>query len=191
MRAGVIVRDVLSSGMPDDPSLLEAALLGLLSRAPASGYQLRKIFQTTPLATYSDSPGAVYPALRRLRQRRFVSETQPEGGRRTTTYRVTTVGRDWLRRWVSQPVRAPEAARGLPSLDLRLALMSHIAPRRLSRFLRECAVAVQEYHDSVQRSAGALEAQLLPSGALALELGIHLLHARQAWYRGAVKRLAR
>lgn len=47
-------------------SPLECALLGLLHQMPRSGYNLRKTFSSSPLAAFSDSPGAVYPALRQL-----------------------------------------------------------------------------------------------------------------------------
>jgi hypothetical protein len=36
----------------------------LLHQQPRSGYDLRKIFESSPIAYYSDSPGAIYPALR-------------------------------------------------------------------------------------------------------------------------------
>ena len=47
-------------------SLLGYALLGLLHQKPSSGYALRRVFATTPMGTFSDSPGAIYPALGRL-----------------------------------------------------------------------------------------------------------------------------
>jgi hypothetical protein len=52
---------------------LEFALLGLLDQRPLSGYDLRRIFATTPFTYYSDSPGAVYPALRRLEARGWIA----------------------------------------------------------------------------------------------------------------------
>jgi DNA-binding PadR family transcriptional regulator len=54
------------------------ALLGLLQK-PSSGYDLRKVFSSTSMKTYSDSPGAIYPALRRLEHRGLVRGTIEEG----------------------------------------------------------------------------------------------------------------
>ena len=42
------------------------ALLGLVAGEPQTGYALMKTFTTTPMGHYSGSPGAIYPALRRL-----------------------------------------------------------------------------------------------------------------------------
>ena len=49
---------------------LDYALLALIAQEPRSGYDLRKIYALTPLAHFSDSPGAVYPSLRRLERKR-------------------------------------------------------------------------------------------------------------------------
>src|SRR5258708_31023457 len=49
-------------------SLLGFAILGMLHARPQSGYDLRKAFVATPMRLFSDSPGAIYPALRRDRK---------------------------------------------------------------------------------------------------------------------------
>jgi DNA-binding PadR family transcriptional regulator len=53
-------------------SKLGYALLGWLRANPASGYDLHKVFSTTAMMTYSDSPGAIYPALRRLQEQDLI-----------------------------------------------------------------------------------------------------------------------
>ncbi|NIP16888.1 MAG: hypothetical protein GWM87_01035, partial [Xanthomonadales bacterium] len=39
-------------------TVLEFALMGLVHQEPRSGYELKKIFETTPMAHCSSSPGA-------------------------------------------------------------------------------------------------------------------------------------
>ena len=58
--------------MRQPASTLGFALLGLLQQQPRSGYALRRVFATTPMGHYSSSPGAIYPALRRLEQQGLV-----------------------------------------------------------------------------------------------------------------------
>lgn len=177
--------------MRSDPSTLEAALLGLLARGPASGYELRKIFLTTPLAAYSDSPGAVYPALRRLEQRGYVSGRAEPGARRRKPWQLTAAGRSWLRSWVAQPVTAAEVARDAAGVDLRLALLGNVAPGRLPGFLQEYADAVDAYLASLRAAAAELASTLPASAACALDLGVHLVHARSTWCRRAAREHAR
>ena len=64
---GVIIRVVMISY-----SILGYALLGLIYQQPLSGYDVKKIFASTPMAGFSDSPGAIYPALRKVEQLGFV-----------------------------------------------------------------------------------------------------------------------
>ena len=51
-------------------SYLELAILGLARQKARSGYELRRVFATTPMGHFSDSPGAIYAAVRRLVDRR-------------------------------------------------------------------------------------------------------------------------
>jgi DNA-binding PadR family transcriptional regulator len=168
------------------PSSLEAALLGLLARGAASGYELRKVFQTTPLATYSDSPGAVYPALRRLETRGLVTRREARGGRRRSDLRLTAKGRVWIRRWAAAPVTTADVMRDAAAVDLRLALLSNIDPVRIPGFLTEYADALESHLESLTAAAVKLT-DLPPSAALSLNLGIHLFRARLAWMRRAAR----
>ncbi|MHC4537428.1 MAG: PadR family transcriptional regulator, partial [Planctomycetota bacterium] len=53
-------------------STLSLAVLGLIAQKPHSGYDLRKVFSTTPLGHFSSSPGAIYPALKRIEKSGWV-----------------------------------------------------------------------------------------------------------------------
>ncbi len=173
------------------PSTLEAALLGLLARGPASGYELRKVFQTTPLGAYSDSPGAVYPALRRLQLRGLIASLPAVGGRGRTPWQLTAAGRTWVRGWVARPVTAFELSQDPALVDLRLAMLGHITPGRLRSFLQEYSAAIETYHATVRRAARVLRGELRPSAALALDLGLHLLRARETWCKRSLRNLPR
>ncbi len=74
-------------------SSLEYALLGLLRQSPQSGYDLRKTFAATPMRHFSDSPGSIYPALRRMKVRRWLTSS-PESGsaRKRQEFAVTPAG---------------------------------------------------------------------------------------------------
>ena len=60
------------ASMTRDPSPLEYAVLGLLADGAQSGYEVRRVFATTAMRMYSDSPGSIYPALQRLARRRLI-----------------------------------------------------------------------------------------------------------------------
>src|SRR5258706_6961805 len=94
-------------------SLLEHALLGLLQQQPRSGYALRRVFATTPMGTFSDSPGAIYPALRRLERQELVRGRveSSSGLRQKQTFRLRTQGLVALKEWLGRPPTRADVGR--------------------------------------------------------------------------------
>ena len=80
------------------------ALLGLLQGKPSSGYDLRKIFSSTSMRTYSDSPGSIYPALLRLEKQKLIRGSIESGSRRRQVFRLTPKGLAELKQWITAPV---------------------------------------------------------------------------------------
>ena len=88
-------------------STLELALLGLLHQKPQSGYDLRKTFATTAMRHFSDSPGSIYPALRRLEARDWIAidpqnDKDPENRRGQQVFQLTSAGITVLVEWLEQ-----------------------------------------------------------------------------------------
>ena len=81
-------------------------LLAFIANEPRTGYALKRLFSTTPASVYRHSPGALYPALRRLvdRDLLWVEETVSEGGRAIRVYRATEAGIGSLQR---RKIRSP------------------------------------------------------------------------------------
>jgi DNA-binding PadR family transcriptional regulator len=171
------------------PSHLDYALLGLLALKSSSGYELRKIFKETPLGMYSDSPGSIYPALRRLEARGFARAYGEAHGRRRRVLKLTAAGRAALKRWLAEPVSAAQVANGDGAFELRLAFLSAVLPgHELRPFLRGQAEALEAYLAELTRARGAMAGKLSRSAALALDLGITLVRARAAWCRTAARK---
>src|SRR5215475_8732144 len=169
-------------------SLLGYALLGLLHQRPFSGYDLRKIFASTPIGGFSDSPGAIYPALRRLQERGLVrGEVQKSTGlRKRRVFRITPQGLASFKAWQSQPIVRDDMIRRNGELLLRFAFMDQtLGPERTLAFLREFARELSSYIPSLrQHLAHANEMPL--SGRLALESGVHDYEARLRWARKSI-----
>src|ERR1051326_2584503 len=84
----------------------EQVLLGVIAAEPRSGYGLKKMFSASPASVYQPSPGALYPALRRLEARGLLrAERKVSAGRRALRlYHVTEAGRALHADWLGQPV---------------------------------------------------------------------------------------
>jgi DNA-binding PadR family transcriptional regulator len=182
---------VVNSGKrPSTP--LGYALLGLVYREPASGYDLCRLFETTPMAHYSSSPGAIYPALRRLEKQGLIAgETEKADSLRPRrVYRSTAAGEAALREWASAPVTRDDVVRALDLLMLRFALMGALVDRAASRrFLEELSGELRAYLVELEGHLEKVAAAGDPHGRLALESGIEQHRVLARWARRALSEL--
>ena len=173
------------------PTTLEYALLGLLHQHPQSGYDLRKVLETTALGNYSGSPGAVYPALRRLEKQGLI-EGEVDRSREMRprkVFRPTELGRTGFRDWLLREIGRADIERRVDELMLRFAFHAVLdsGPATL-RFLRRFLEEVERYVEELGRQRG-----LFPEGTplhprLALAAGIEQYRACARWARKAIKR---
>jgi DNA-binding PadR family transcriptional regulator len=172
-------------------SLLEMALLGLVSQCqPCSGYDLRKILADTPMGTFSDSPGAIYPALQRLERaglaRGRIAETSAV--RRRKLYRLSDAGKDALERWLRKPLERADVVRGMRELSLRFAFMEPLLGRDACvPFLESLVRELADYIPALREHARSQKASVSRSGRLALEGGIMGYESQLAWARMALR----
>ncbi|HXT17059.1 MAG TPA: PadR family transcriptional regulator [Gemmatimonadaceae bacterium] len=170
---------------------LDFALLGLLADGQASGYALRRVFQTTPLGRYSDSPGSIYPALHRLERQGLVAGRTARGGRRQRVLHLTAAGRRALTQWATAPLTLADSEGKDSELALRLALMSSIAPRHLRRFLREYAEVLEERARLFGAAVREMAPKLSASNRLAVDLGLFEMKSRARWCRARLAKAGR
>jgi DNA-binding PadR family transcriptional regulator len=175
-------------------SLLGYALLGLIYQRPLSGYDVKKIFALTPMAGFSDSPGAIYPALRKLEQLGFVrSQVQQAAGlRQRRAFEITQKGVASLKAWQSKPIVDEDMVRGMAELLLRFAFMDEtLGPERSLTFLQEFQGKLSSYIPILRSYLDAHGSQMSMSGRLALESGMQEYEARLAWAKSSIVRYRR
>jgi DNA-binding PadR family transcriptional regulator len=173
-------------------SNLEFALIGLLKQKPQSGYDLRKTFITTAMRHYSDSPGSIYPALRRLEARGWIAaeaESPHEAAdpRKRRAYRLTPAGEASLVRWLEMPVTRNDVIFEGSELMLRFAYMDGNVPRSsalrfLDQFERELSLYIGELRAQLEQMSSKLPAH---TGVLAFQSGIEQMEAQIAWAQKA------
>src|SRR5262249_21503099 len=129
------------------PSSLEFALLGMLGLKPQSGYDLRKQFGDTPMRHFSDSPGSIYPALRRLEGRKWVIAAREKNSvRRRQVFHLTRTGRRALLGWLQEPFTREDVIREMDSLLLRFAFFDdNLTRRKASSFLARLEGELEAY----------------------------------------------
>ena len=177
-----------SPEIPTRP-LLGYAILGLIHGAPRSGYDIRKIFASSLLRLFSDSPGSVYPALRRL-ERDGLIQAPRKGGRGLRVFRLARKGRAALRRWVSTPIEAEELRKNPDAFSMQFAYMDGLVDsERMSEMLRDYARVFRSLENEVAEFQDANKETLPPAGYLVLNLGGSLCRARIRWARQTIDAL--
>jgi PadR family transcriptional regulator AphA len=165
------------------------ALLGLLHGKPASGYDLRKIFSSTSMKSYSDSPGAIYPALGRLQKQGLIRGTIEAGTgmRRRQVFRVTTKGLAELKKWIARPVTRDDIVRGPQEVMLRFAFSEMVVGSGAAiELLHSLEAELQGYVASLNEELKAMPAMMPASGRLAFECGVRGNQGLLEWTRYAL-----
>lgn len=177
-----------------DLSTLSLAILGLISQRPLTGYDLRKVFQTTPLGHFSSSPGAIYPALKRIEEAAWIRSVAAPGQtrRQRVLYEITDRGLGMLRQHLSRPVTGEDVIWHMDDLMLRFAFMDGIVGRKVTvRFLEDFAARIEAHVADLQRYFEGVREILPVCGKLAMENGLQNYQTNAQWARQALKELRR
>lgn len=128
-------------------SELELTILGLVRSRPQSGYELRKALAA--------SPGAVYPALKRLAAAGFLkAKPDPSTGRKKETFHATAAGRRALQSAL-QKLRLEEVRRDPQAVASRLQFLTgRAAAAFLAEYARLSAICAAELRGKAGLLAG-------------------------------------
>jgi PadR family transcriptional regulator AphA len=92
-----------------DLSATAYVILGMVSREPRSGYEIKAAVDNSTRFFWAASYGQIYPELKRLSEAGLVEGADsPTGGRKRTVYAITDAGREALRDWLRQPPQTYE-----------------------------------------------------------------------------------
>jgi len=164
------------------------AILGLLQN-PSSGYDLRKVFSSTSLKSYSDSPGAIYPALNRLQKQGLIRGTIEEGSgmRRRQIFRLTSKGTAELKKWIALPITREDIGSDLRIVMLRFAFSETVIGAAASiEILKSIEAALLPYLEDLREQLQVIKAVAPASGRLSLECGIRGFESLLEWTRYAL-----
>jgi DNA-binding PadR family transcriptional regulator len=143
---------------------------------------------------FSDSPGSIYPALRRLHRKGLVAVVQGAAAsrRRKTLFRTSPVGRKALRAWISQPITRDDIVWSLQELKLRFAYSGALLSRdEILRFLEALERELLAYIADLAGYYRSTAPGMALTGRLALKNGIDECRANARWARLAWRQVQR
>jgi len=165
-------------------------VLGLISRQPMSGYDVKRYLDSLSWLIGNPSFGSLYPALHGLLEDGLVAvEVQPQPGKPDRKiYTITEAGRHGLTEWANRPAGAEASLR---AFAMRLLLAGTLSPQSLREHLARRRVQVAEQRAALQREASAEGEVTDLKQHLALDYGLALADAELAWLDGVLSHLTR
>ena len=174
-------------------SPLRLAILGLVAMHPQSGYDLKKVFETTPMGNFSSSPGAIYPALKSLEKKGWI-RGEPENTkslRPRQVYSLTDEGDAILSSVLEKPVTHEDLIWHFDLVMLRFAFIDRLGNEQALRFLREFQNESEAYVRHLEEIRGQMQQNMSPCGRLALEHGIQGTRGSARWAKKAIEELSK
>lgn len=175
-------------------STLSLAVLGLIAQKPHSGYDLRKAFSTTPMGHFSSSPGAIYPALKRMKKSGWIrgSIDNNKELRPRMIYHITAKGLDALKQHLLQTVTKDDVIWRMDDLMLRFAFMDDVAGREYTlKFLQEFLAETKSHVSTLKQYQKQIKGTIPASARLAMENGIDNYQMNVEWAQRAIKELSK
>ena len=149
--------------------------LGIISRGEATGYEIKKLFETEYSHFYEASFGSIYPALARLTDEGLVSLNQQAQDKRPDkkVYRITAAGR---LAFLDELAQMPGRDRIRSEFLATLLFGELLAPAHVDRVI---AARIAQYREALAAMEACDLGRVTPGHAFVHGFGI-------AFYRAAV-----
>lgn len=173
-----------------DGMSLPHALLGLLARHPASGYDLRKLFDTALGFVWPATQSQLYAELTRLADAGLI-EPGAAGPRGRREYAITPAGLQELIRWLTETDLVPAQRNQM----LLRAFFLWVLPSETARaYLAEIAEHSRAFHQRLQHLAATVDTHPATDdfercGRIVLEHGLRTSAAQADWADWATRQL--
>jgi len=173
----------------------DAAILGMLTFAPMSGYDMKKFSEQSLAHFWHESYGNLYPRLRKLEAAGLVGKRRERRARApdAIVYRITAAGRRRFRAWVHED---PEPEQVRSDFMLKIFFGVEAGLDRCADLIREYRAAQEAKRDTYAGIAQMLRDSLSDRPAavywfMSLRRGQLLTDARLQWCNECAALLSR
>jgi DNA-binding PadR family transcriptional regulator len=175
---------------------LDHAILGFLNYHPSTGYELKKIFDTSARHFWHADQAQIYRTLARLTQQGWVGRkrVRQEDRPDRKVYQITEQGRAELRRWISDP---PPFGQGRSALLVQVFFSGQLSDQEILKGFEAYTAQLRELLAGYEAVPAELEPYRQEFGSprdhffwrLTLENGIASVLANLAWAEGIIQRI--
>jgi PadR family transcriptional regulator AphA len=167
----------------------EAAVLGLLSHGPRSGYEMRKVIDVSIGYFWGPAKSQIYALLPRLVEagyatvRKVAQDQRPD----KSVYRLTPAGRAALKAWVDETPAPPDPDRN--PLLLKIFFGDVTSPEVIAGHIRERRREAEQLRSRLEEIEADLDPDELHS-RLTVRWGFEYAAAVVRWAKWAERQLA-
>lgn len=169
------------------------ALIGMLSKRPMSGYDIKRIFAKIGEFYWAESNAQIYPMLKKLEGEGLVtSQLDDSGGKREKRiYAITAAGKETLLHWLHGPI---EHCVYREELFLKLSLAQHVDKTEAMQWINDYRVETEAKQVVLKRIIKHIEVEHdgLPDKPflhMTYDYYQHIFKARLAWCDETLKKL--
>jgi len=132
------------------------ALLGMLTIAPMSGYDIKKVTEFSIGNFWNENYGHIYPMLKKMAEEGLAEKRVEEGEGRPSrhVYEITDKGREELREWLMQPMEHSPVRN---EMLLRLFFGGHAPTEYLVTMIKEQRGAITQRLETLDWVAAGME----------------------------------
>jgi PadR family transcriptional regulator, regulatory protein AphA len=166
------------------------AILGFISKQPASGYDIKKQFAANAKWYWSESNAQIYPILKRMEAKDCLSSyiDNSSGARQRRIYSITDQGIEKLNAWLQQPV---EPTTHREEFFLKFNLSEHLDISYRIQQVRQFQKTIETQLDLIhQQRAKNSDADNNPSLILSQEYAATVWQAKADWCKQTLAKIA-
>lgn len=168
------------------------AILGMLSIAPMSGYDIRQTMQKSTANFWSESDGQLYPALRQLTTHKvIICKKDNSSAREKKIYHITASGLTALKKWLTEK---PETFSVRNEFMLKLFFGANVASTINVEHIQAHRYQTKMMIDKLRETKKQLISQHhssahFPFWQMSIHYGIKLAEAKLEWCDDAIQEL--
>jgi DNA-binding PadR family transcriptional regulator len=175
---------------------LEHAILGFLRYAPFSGYDLKKLFDTSVQHFWPADQSQIYRTLARLADDGLaeVEVVEQEDRPDRKVYHITEAGREELYRWLTSPLEHEETR---SAALIHVFFAAQLSDEEILAMFHQAADQMRELLDHYAQVPQEAQSHMKTSNTprdwffwmLTLESGIQMAQAQLEWIESVIERI--
>jgi PadR family transcriptional regulator, regulatory protein AphA len=170
------------------------AILGILTMIPkSSGYDIKKLMESSTQYFWKETFSSIYPVLQELEEQGLVlkSENPAKGDRQRNHYEITSEGLKALSEWLNKPAEEEQMR---SELMLKLFFGSVASPKTSRQHIKEYQILLREKLSVYLQIKNNLtkehiDDEGLPYWLMTLDLGLRQVQTALEWCEHTIKQM--